>query len=395
MDPKLAKHFLERNSIKTIMSEWDLIIYSDDQKKNVKHKFQLSTKKLSASGQHGKATILVEESGKEWLLKTFGNLIDFEVKEIFNLDVDIKDTPERSRDRLHLWRLLNEITASRLGRKLHLNVPKTYLICSQKISDLKLLPTTPLELGDVIVLDEEEGGNETADEFYTFEDRKEGGTKTSKRFEEFLASKSKRKKPDDVLALLQEKIPDSQNLDEYLDANQDDLDGTFEKIQNIDDGFYLLPFDIWLNDPDRNAGNYLVQLDKNKNASRIWGIDYEMWAFGSDIWMEEDDITQGRSYLTAIIHPKSHVFDPRVTETFYRIRMLKDEEILQMTRAPRLLCKFFEYHINKGHINSDERIVLKQVEGNLEDFLLESRPRSDKLFETITRQIGLPEDFKE
>ncbi len=377
------------------MSEWDLIIYTDDQKKNVKYSFRLSAKKLSASGQHGKATILIEESGKEWLVKTFGNLIDFEVKEIYNLDVDIKDTPERSRDRLHLWRLLNEITASRLGRKLHLNVPKTYVICSQKISDLNLLSTTPLKLGEVIILDEEEGGADTADEFYLFDNRKEGAISTSRRFEEFLASKSNRKKSTDVLALLQERIPDTQNLDEYLDDNQDDIDATFEKIQNIDDGFYLLPFDIWLNDPDRNAGNYLVQLDQNKNASRIWGIDYEMWAFGSDIWMDEDDITQGRSYLTAIIHSESHVFDPRVSQTFYRIRMLKDEEILQMTRGPRLLCKFFEYHINKGNIDPDERIVLKQVEGNLEDFLLESRPRSDKLTETIIRQIGLPKDFKD
>jgi len=376
------------------MSEWDWIIYCDDQKKNVKYRFQLSAKKLSASGQHGKATILIEESGKEWLVKTFENLIDFEVKEIFNLDVDIKDTAERSRDRLHLWRLLNEITASRLGRKLHLNVPKTFLICSQKISDLNLLPTTSLELGDVIILDEEEGGAETADEFYTFDNRKESAIITSKLFEEFLASKSNRNNSTDVLALLQERIPDTQNLDEYLDDNQDDFDSTLEKIQEIDDAFYLLPFDIWLNDPDRNAGNYLVQLDKNKNVSRIWGIDYEMWAFGSDNWMDEDTITQGRSYLTAIIHPKSHIFDPRVTQTFYRIRMLKDEDILQMTRAPRLLCKFFEYHIKKGNIDSDERIVLKQVEGNLEDFLLESRPRSDKLSETITRQIGLPKDFK-
>ena len=376
------------------MSKWDLIIYSDVQKKNVKHRFQLSEKKLAASGQHGKATILVEESGKEWLVKIFGNLIDFEVKEIFNLDVDIKDTPEKSRDRLHLWRILNELTASRLGRKLHLNVPKTYMICSQKISDLKLERATPLNLGDVIVLDEEEGGTETADEFYLFDNRKESAIVTSKRFEEFLASKSKRKKPADVLALLQEKIPNTQNLDEFLDSNQDDLDNAFEKIQKIDDGFFLLPFDIWLNDPDRNAGNYLVQLDEKNEASRIWGIDYEMWAFGSDIWMDEDEVTQGRSYLTAIIHSMSHIFDSRVSQTFHRIRMLTDEEILQMTRAPRLLCKFFEFHINKGNIDSDERIVLKQVEGNLEDFLLESRPRSDKLTETMIRQIGLPKDFK-
>jgi hypothetical protein len=376
------------------MPEWDLIIFSDDKQKNVKNRLRISEKEMTAAGQHGKATILVDEEGKEWLVKVFSNLIDFEVKEIFNLDVDIKDSPEQSRDRLHLWRIFNEITASRLGKRLLLNVPNTYMICSQKIASFPLEKSTPLALGDVVILDEETGQAETADEYYSFDDRIEGSIKTSKRFEKLLAAKSKQNKSDDVLALLQEKIPDSQNLDEYLDEHQDDLDSAFKTIQEIDDGFLLLPFDIWLNDPDRNAGNYLVQLDKNKHATRIWGIDYEMWSFGSDIWMDEDEITKGRSYLTAIIHPKSHVFDPRVNQTFYRIRMLSDEEIQNMTKAPRLACKFIEYHIDKGNLDAEERIVLKQIEENLQDFLLESRPRSDKLSETIVKQVGLPKDFK-
>ena len=91
------------------MPEWDLIIYSDDNQKNVKNRLRISEKEMTAAGQHGKATILVDEEGKEWLVKIFSNLIDFEVKEIFNLDVDIKDSPEQSRDRLHLWRILKEM----------------------------------------------------------------------------------------------------------------------------------------------------------------------------------------------------------------------------------------------------------------------------------------------
>ena len=375
-------------------AKWDLIIYSDDDQKQVKNRLRISEKQMTAAGQHGKATILVDDQEREWLVKIFSNLIDFEVQEIFNLDVDIKDSPEQSRDRLHLWRLLNEITASRLGQRLLLNVPNTYLICSQKVASFPLKKMTPLALGDVVILDEETGQAETANEYYGFDDRIEGSIKTSKRFEDLLAAKSKQKQSDDVLALLQEKIPESQNLDEYLDEHQEDLDSAFKTIQEIDDGFLLLPFDIWLNDPDRNAGNYLVQLDKKKHAKRIWGIDYEMWSFGSDIWMDEDEITKGRSYLTAIIHPKSHIFDPRVNQTFYRIRMLTDEEIQTMTKAPRLACKFFEYHINKGNLDAEERIVLKQIEENLQDFLLESRPRSDKLSETIVKQVGLPKDFK-
>ncbi len=376
------------------MSEWDLILYTDDKQKNVKNKLKLSDKTLSAAGQHGKATILIDNKGKEWLLKVFSKILDLDVKKVSDLDIDIKDTPERSRDRLHLWRVLNEITASRLGRRLYLNVPETHLICSGKIAKLALTPSTILKEEDVVVLDEEEEEGETAEEFYLYSEREVGSLKTSTRFENLLAKKSSREDSTDVLALLQEKIPNSQNIDEYLETQKADLDGAFATIQSIDDAFLLLPFDIWLNDPDRNAGNYLIQLNQKNVASKIWGIDYEMWSFGSDIWMEEDNITQGRSYLTAIIHPKSHIFDSRVNQTFYRIRMLSDEEVIKMTKAPQLACKFFEYHVNKENLSSDEREKLKQVEVNLEDFLIESRPRSDKLSEIIARQIGLPKDFK-
>ncbi|MHA1994443.1 MAG: hypothetical protein ACW97Z_07895 [Candidatus Hodarchaeales archaeon] len=376
------------------MSEWDLVLYIDDKQKEVYNKLKLSDKTLAAAGQHGKATMLVDNEGKEWLLKVFSHIIDFDVKKVSDLDIDIQDTPEKSRERLHLWRVLNEITASRLGRRLHLNVPESHLICSGKVVKFALKSSTILKEEDVVVLDEEEEDGETAEEFYNLSEREIGSLTTSDRFEEILAKKSSRKKAVDVLAILQEKIPNSRNIDEYLDDQKADLDGAFAAIQNIDDAFLLLPFDIWLNDPDRNAGNYLVQMDKSNKASQIWGIDYEMWSFGSDIWMEEDNVTQGRSYLTAIIHPKSHIFDSRVNQTFYRIRMLQDEEIIQMTKAPKLACKFFEYHINKGNLHSDEREKLKHVEVNLEDFLIESRPRSDKLSEIIARQIGLPKDFK-
>jgi len=376
------------------MSEWDLVLFTDDKQKKVLNKLKLSEKTLSAAGQHGKATMLVDNQGKEWLLKVFSHIIDFDVKKVSDLDIDIQDTPEKSRERLHLWRVLNELTASRLGRRLYLNVPESHLICSGKIAKFDLNSDSILKEEDVVVLDEEEEEGESAEEFYHLSEREIGSLTTSKRFEDLLAQKSVRKKSIDVLAILQEKIPNSQNIDEYLDDQKADLDGAFAAIQSIDDAFLLLPFDIWLNDPDRNAGNYLVQMDKNNVASHIWGIDYEMWSFGSDIWMEEDDITQGRSYLTAIIHPKSHIFDSRVNQTFYRIRMLQDEEIIQMTKAPTLACKFFEYHISKGNLLADEREKLKHVEVNLEDFLIESRPRSDKLSETIARQIGLPREFK-
>ncbi len=374
------------------MKDWDLVIYDSEQKKQIINQFRITEKTLAAAGQHGKAIILTDANGDDWLLKTFSNIIDFEMEKILDLEVDIQASPEDSQSRMHLWRVFNELTAARLGEKLKLNVPPVLLISSSKISDLKLTPSSKLSLGDVVILDDE-GGPDTADEYYKFSSRENYILKSSKRFEAILANRSTNDDPTTVLGLLTKKIPDSMNLDEYLDSFKD-LDAAFASIQEIRDGYTLLPFDIWLNDPDRNAGNYLVQNDDINKTKHIWGIDYEMWSLGSDIWMDEDDITQGRSYLTAIIHPKTHIFDQRVLETVHRIRMLSDEDIHLLTRMPRLACKFFEYHIGAKHIDPEERIVLKQVETNLEDFLVESKPRSDKLSDILIRQIGLPVEFK-
>jgi hypothetical protein len=379
------------------LSDWDLIIFENQDKRVIQNRFRLSEKKMTAAGQHGKATVLEDESGKEWLLKTFGNIIDFEINKIMDLEVDLHESPEESRHRMHIWRVLNELTASRLGQKLKLNVPEAIVVCSQQIADRILKASSKLALGDVIILDDEEGAAETADEYYDFTSREFYTLETSELFEKLLSDKSGKNDPTSVLGLLMEKIPNTMNLDEYLDSHEDDFEAAFQYIREIDDGYYLLPFDIWLNDPDRNAGNYLVQVGEKEKGDPIkacWGIDYEMWSLGSDIWMEEDEITKGRSYLTAIIHPSSNIFDPRVNKTLYRIRNISDEELVLMTRSPQLLCKFFEYHITQKTLEPDERIVLKQVESNLEDFLAESRPRSDKLSEILIRQIGLPPGFE-
>lgn len=377
-----------------VLDDWDLVIFETSDKKAVRNRFRITEKAMTAAGQHGKATVLLDEQGKEWLLKAFPNLIDFELNKILDLEVDLQESPEESRHRMHLWRVLNELTASRLGQRLKLNVPEAFIVCSQAIAGLPLEQTSALDIGDVIVLDDDEDETDTAEEFYHFSEREAYSLEASTKFDQLLAVKSGRGDPSTVLALLIEKIPDSINLDEYMDSFEKDLDGAFAAIQQINDGYALLPFDIWLNDPDRNAGNYLVQLDDSKKAKKIWGIDYEMWALGSDIWMDEDEITKGRSYLTAIIHSTSNMFDPRVNQTVHRIRNLSDDELKAMTLSPQILCKFFEYHINQKNLEPDERIVMKQVETNLEDFLTESRPRSDKLYEIISRQIGFPSDYE-
>ncbi|MHA1215232.1 MAG: hypothetical protein ACTSPG_08030 [Candidatus Hodarchaeales archaeon] len=374
------------------MTEWDLIIYDNSTSKNVVNRFRLTERLMDKGGQHGRSTILVDSQGKEWLLKIFNNLIDFELKELHNLEVDIHESPERNRKRMHLWRILNELTASRLAQRLNLNVPKVIVVCSQQISDFPLKSSTTLFLGDVVIFTKA-GAPETADEYYHFSDRDPYIIKTSSRLESLFKTNSLNNDPRSLLALLIEKIPSSINLDQYIDSFGSDIDSAFETLQFLDDGYFLLPFDIWLNDPDRNAGNYLVELNEDKKAKRIFGIDYEMWALGSDIWMEEDKVAKGRSYLTAIIHGKTDIFDPRINQTVFRIRELTDEELNWMTRAPQLLCKFFEYHIGKNRLDPDERIRLREVEINLEDFLTESRPRPDKLSSLLVQQIGLPEDF--
>ena len=374
------------------MVNWDLTIFDSSTKTNIVNQFRLTEQVMETAGQHGHSIVLKDIYEGEWLLKIFPNIIDFELKEIQDLEVDIEESPEINQDRMHLWRILNELTASRLAQRLHLNVPKVIIITSQVISDFNLSPQTSLSLGDVVIFDDE-GAPETTDEYYQYSERDPYSLETSIRFEEILSKKSNDKTSSSPIALLIQKIPNSVNLDQYFDSVAKGIDEAFEEIQSLDDGYYLLPFDLWLNDPDRNVGNYLVTLNDQKKAIKIWGIDYEMWALGSDIWMEEDEITKGRSYLTAIIHNNTNIFDPRINHTVFRIRNLSDEEIHWMARAPQLLCKYFEYHISRGTLLPDERIRLKQVEINLEDFLTESRPRSDKLSNLLIKQIGMPKDF--
>lgn len=382
-------------SIEPTSSQWDIIIYENSSKQVVVNRIRITEDKMAAAGQHGKATILIDEHEQEWLLKTFNNLIDFEVKKILDLDVDIKGSPEEGRDRMHLWRVLCELVASRLGQRINLNIPKTLILCSEQVTNFELTASSPLMLDPEVVILDEEGGPETAEEYYNYSERDSYSLETSAAFEQLLAQKSRRNDPSSVLAVLIKKIPNTLNLDEFLDRHEGGIDEAFNIIQEVDDGYFLLPFDIWLNDPDRNSGNYLVQFDDTNNVSKLWGIDYEMWALGSDIWMEEDEITKGRSYLTAIIHPASHLFDARISQTVHHMRNLSDQDVITMTRAPQLLCKWFEYHIIQKNLHADERIVLKQAESNLEDFLFESKPKTDKLTENLVRQIGLPPDFEQ
>ncbi|MHA2336362.1 MAG: hypothetical protein ACXACX_03625, partial [Candidatus Hodarchaeales archaeon] len=182
------------------------------------------------------------------------------------------------------------------------------------------------------------------------------------------------------------------NLDQYLDENE--FETAIENIKSLDDGYKLLPLDVWLNDPDRNQGNYLIELKEDQEIRGIYGLDYEMWSFGSDIWMDQDTVTKGRSYLTAIIHNATHLFDDRVLETIFSISSLSDDELEELTLAPQIICKFFEYNIENDFLDNDERLKLLSIEENMWDFLAETRPRVETLTLRIIKQIGLPKPLK-
>ncbi|MHA1168830.1 MAG: hypothetical protein ACTSRU_13460 [Candidatus Hodarchaeales archaeon] len=356
-------------------------------------KLNLTGKKLEAHGQHGQATLLADDAGEKWLLKPFTKVLDVQSAEIPVLDVDIEGDPEEMKHRLHLWRVLNEYVASRLAEILGLNVPKCILVTYGKVSNFKLEPSTELAIPeDHIILDEDEA-YDTAEEVYEISKRENYTVKTSRSFNKLLAEMSGSDNPSLVIGALIKFIPDSVNLQTYLDT-QEDFDKAISEISSISSGFKLLPFDVWLNDPDRNQGNYLIKMDGDKTVD-VYGLDYEMWSFGDDLWMDRDVIALGRSYLTAVIHRKTTIFDPRINETLFRIASLTKSQLTKLTRAPTLLCKFMEYHVKNTGLDPDERIKLLNVEQNLLDFLIETKPSLDKITLRIIRQIGLPENLKE
>ena len=90
------------------------------------------------------------------------------------------------KDRLHLWRVLNEYVASTLAKKLELTVPEAILITSGQVSQLKLEPDQELPLPeDEIILDDEHTP-ETAEEYYQLSSREHYIIETSEQFEEIL-----------------------------------------------------------------------------------------------------------------------------------------------------------------------------------------------------------------
>ena len=145
---------------------------------------KLTETKLEKAGQHGNATILESQAGEKFLLKIFSKVKDTQKKEIPFEDVDLGASPDTMKERLQLWRAINVYTACNLAAVLDLNVPEAIIITSSKISDFPLDFADQLTIPeDDIILDDELGAPETAEEIYLLSLRENYTIQTSAKFE--------------------------------------------------------------------------------------------------------------------------------------------------------------------------------------------------------------------
>ncbi|MHA2270678.1 MAG: hypothetical protein ACXACI_02365 [Candidatus Hodarchaeales archaeon] len=344
-------------------------------------------------GQHGSPLVFQDrKSLKKFVLKPFFNAIDAEFSQLNALDVDLSWEAARSKDRGQFGRIANELVASRVAAALSLNVPHCFPVVSTDVASFKIEPKTKLSLDPEVKVLDESGKPETYEEFYRFQEREIVILDTSTELDDIMFSRRTEDYPPDpsfIVGILSEFIPNSHDLATRMDKASEEkrLDEWVDELRAQDSGYYLLPFDTWLNDPDRNNQNYLIQ--EKDGESTIWGIDYEMFSFGGDI-PDEDDITKGRSYLAAMLHKSTSLEDPRILQTLLKIKMLSEEAIAAITRLPFLLIQYVEYHIAKGNLDMDAREKIRSTEENLFDCLWETKPKMSRLELTLKEQIGSP-----
>jgi hypothetical protein len=346
-----------------------------------------------AGGQHGSPLVFQDRNSlKKYILKPFYNAIDSEFNQLNALDVDLSWEAARSKDRGQFSRIANEIVASRVATALSLKVPYCFPVVSSEVADFQIDPKEQLLLDPKVKILDETGEPETYEEFYRFQEREIAILDASEELDDILFSRRSGDYPPDpsfVIGIFSEFIPNSEDFASAMDKATEEnyLDEWVDEIRENDSGFELLPFDTWLNDPDRNNQNYLIQKENGQKA--IWGIDYEMFSFGADI-PEEDDSTKGRSYLAAILHKNTSLGDPRILQTLMKIKMLSEETITAVTRLPFLILQYVEFHIAKGNLDPDEREKIKSTEQNLFDCLWETKPKMSRLETTLEQQIGSP-----
>ncbi|MFQ5977264.1 MAG: hypothetical protein ACE5OZ_03910 [Candidatus Heimdallarchaeota archaeon] len=353
-----------------------------------------STEDKIVGGQHGSPLVFQDRRTlRKFILKPFFNAIDAEFSQLNALDVDLSWEAARSKDRGQFGRIANEIIAARTAAKLSLNVPFCFPIVSSEVANFQIKPEENLALDPNVRILDDTGQPETYEEYYRFQTREIAILDVSSEFDEVLFSRKAGDYPPDpsfVIGIISEYIPNSIDLASAMDraSEENRLDEWIDEIRENDSGFDLLPFDTWLNDPDRNNQNYLVQEDGGVSRG-VWGIDYEMWSMGADI-PDEDDSTKGRSYLAAILHKNTSLEDPRILQTLLKIKMLPKTTIEAIVKLPFLLLQYVEYHIAKGNLDADEREKIKSTERDLFDCLWETKPKMSRLEEILETQLGSP-----
>ena len=347
-----------------------------------------------SGGQHGSPLVFQEKkSTRKFILKPFYSVIDPEFSQLNAIDVDLSWDAARSKDRCQFGRIANEIVASRLANQhLGIRVPFSFPVVSSKVAKFKIKPKKRLPLDPKVkVLDESE--LETFEEYYHLQDREMIKVKPASDFDELLLSRCPDDNPSDasfVMGMISEYIPNSVDLASAMDKASDEgrLDEWIDDIRGYDNGYELLPYDTWLNDPDRNNQNYLVQ--EEETGKTIWGIDYEMFSFGADV-PDQDDSTKGRSYLAAILHKNTNLGDPRILKTLLKIRMLSKGTIEDIVRLPFPLLQYVEFHIAQGNLEPDEREKINTTEQELFDCLYETKPKMSRLEKIVENQLGSPQ----
>ena len=341
---------------------------------------------MGESGQHGRSAIFIDKkTKKKWMVKIFPHCIDPELG-IDPLPVDLGWSSEEMRTRCQYARAASEVVASIVAQKLDLNVPEVFVVPSENVAsfEIKSNHPLPLEKGTKQFVDKED--QETFEEHYQISEREDYTLKKAKKWDDYIISETGTSNPEHTLALVSELIPDAMTIDQACD--KEGTDEIFKNLRESNSGYYLLPYDVWLNDPDRNAGNYLLTKHdmSEDDVWKVFGIDYEMWSFGETDIIDPDDILKGRGYLAAILHKTATSSDSRVLETLHKIRSLSESDVIRLSKLPLSMIKFVEYNIASG-LAEENRDVVRQLEENFKDFLWESKPRMSRLEENIKIQL--------
>ncbi|MFX0067002.1 MAG: hypothetical protein ACFFC7_33125, partial [Candidatus Hermodarchaeota archaeon] len=237
-----------------------------------------------SEGQHGAPLIFEDvKRNQKWLLKVFPNTIDQEFQGIADIEVDLGRSAEETKHLQHFHRPANEYVASRLAHELGVNVPEAIIVVSKAVNEFNIDSNTPLSLEeDIVILDNAEQ-HDTVEEYYNYQLHPDQKSYCSERFDTILLEYCHQKgykieTADQVIGVLTRFIPRSKNLDVFLDVKGKAFEEKIEKLRSLKHARSLIPFDVWLGGPDRNAGNYLIYKPKSR-VHQIMGIDYEMWSF--------------------------------------------------------------------------------------------------------------------